>query len=241
MGTFQDRYKDCAAAIDAAVNAVYTPGEMAGTGTYDLKAALNELIDKYGKPCVTEVIAAIVNENEHDGRFSEKNKAWARTFDPVELEDAKNSLRYSTVNTHRAVLDGLTRHAREAHLRESLSGKAEQSADEKQYVWRIDINGELDNAKCKLWEYDSAGILSNLIYTRTINSTDGKTIENDLKEFTRRGALEPLRAPIVYIGDKPPQPAKAEKPSIHDRLKTATEAAAEQKAPDKALNRDLEK
>jgi hypothetical protein len=48
----------------------------------------------------------------------------------------------------------------------------------------------------------------------------------------------------LFRYNEPPVKAQtkgeAEKPSIRDRLKTATEAAAEQKAPDKALKRELE-
>jgi hypothetical protein len=102
--------RKCANAIDAAVSAVRTPGEMAGTATFDLKAALKTLISEFGSERVNAVLAAIVTNNSFDGRYSEANKKWAESiFNPP-----VDALRYCTVNTHPVVLDGLVSKARTA-------------------------------------------------------------------------------------------------------------------------------
>jgi hypothetical protein len=111
--TFTQLHKECASAIDETLNAVRTPGKTAGTATYDLNTALNNLNSKFGDECVSVVLAAIVAKNDYDGRYSNANKVWANGFDTVEIEDTQHSIRYCTVNTHPTVLDGLVSKVRE--------------------------------------------------------------------------------------------------------------------------------
>lgn len=122
--------KECAAAIDGAVAAEYTPGEMAGTGIYKLDAALKTLTDKFGTESVNAVLAAIVNQHDYDGRYSQTNKDWAKSIDTVSYED----IRYCTVNTHPAVLDGLVSKVRKAD--------AERQAKKPSLLGKLDDNKE---------------------------------------------------------------------------------------------------
>jgi hypothetical protein len=139
--TFAEQRKACANAIDSIISEVRTDGEMAGTATYDLKSALNTLNNKFGKECVAEVLAAIVSAHDYDGRYSQKNKAWAAAFDSVTIEDTQHSIRYCTVNTHPTILDGLVSKIREA---------AEKAKDE-----RPDFLEKLDKHKQKSEQYNA--------------------------------------------------------------------------------------
>jgi hypothetical protein len=115
--SYSQRHAECASDIDAVAHKHYTPGEPAGTGMYDTKAVFAELGRKHGEDIAIPVLAAIVNRYDYDGRISGANKAWAKTFDVVEMEDVQHSLRYCTVDTHLTVLNALADKAREAHVR----------------------------------------------------------------------------------------------------------------------------
>ena len=74
---WRDSYKencDCARAIEKAINSAYD---------YQ-KSCLNDcaapVIEQYGFDRVNWVLANTVQQKMHDGRFSMKNKAWARQF-----------------------------------------------------------------------------------------------------------------------------------------------------------------
>ncbi|GHV17136.1 hypothetical protein FACS189425_02750 [Clostridia bacterium] len=101
--------KECGNAIDAALGAVRTPGELAGTSRYDFKTALANLNGRFGEERVTAVLAAIIANNDSDGRYSNANKKWsAGVFDkPVD------ALKYCDIKTHQTVLDGLVSKVRE--------------------------------------------------------------------------------------------------------------------------------
>ncbi|GHV11321.1 hypothetical protein FACS1894219_02280 [Clostridia bacterium] len=129
-----EQHKECASAIDDAVSAVRVSGEMAGTATYNFNTALNNLNSKYGSECVSAVLAAIIARSDHDGRYSNGNKAWAKAFDSVEMEDVQHSIRHSTVSTHPTVLDGLVSKARELQVAAQKSEQTKPSSTKNKKV-----------------------------------------------------------------------------------------------------------
>lgn len=84
----------------------------------DCKAAVHAVVRKFGYDRTLYVLAATVRDKEHDGRFSYKNKDWARTI-PV-FEDADriggDRNREFVVQSHPALVDGFVTTARHEYL-----------------------------------------------------------------------------------------------------------------------------
>ena len=67
---------------------------------YNLKQAAATVIEEHGAEKVSRTLAEYISRHDYDGRISEKNKEWAKSFDIPEN-------RYPPVfHTHPAVLDG---------------------------------------------------------------------------------------------------------------------------------------
>ena len=60
------------------------------------EAAVRDVVQKFGYERTFFVLAATVQNHEHDGRYSRSNKDWART---VPIFDSKRSIEYA-VNSH---------------------------------------------------------------------------------------------------------------------------------------------
>ena len=86
--------------------------------SFDCKAAVHAVVKKFGYDRTLYVLAATVRDKEHDGRFSYKNKDWARTI-PV-FEDADriggDRNREFVVQSHPALVDGFVTTARHEYL-----------------------------------------------------------------------------------------------------------------------------
>lgn len=93
---------DCAEAIDKAIH-----DSNYELYRYDLNTAAKKVIGEYGAERVAWVLAATLQNLEHDGRFSRNNKDWGKGFS-VPYEKSI----YYTVKTHPAVLDGFINTAR---------------------------------------------------------------------------------------------------------------------------------
>lgn len=93
LDRYHESYKlneDCCASIARAINdSNYEPNH------YDLKHAAERVLHTYGNKRVLWVLAATVQQNLHDGRYSSTNKDWASTFHIPMLGG-----RYPTVNSH---------------------------------------------------------------------------------------------------------------------------------------------
>jgi hypothetical protein len=74
---------------------------------YDLDSAAQKVIAEYGAERVAWVLAATLQNLEHDGRFSRYNKNWGKGFSIPRERSI-----YYTVKTHPAVLDGFIDSAR---------------------------------------------------------------------------------------------------------------------------------
>ena len=99
--------RECAKAINDAIQtnnyALYR---------YDLKAAVQTVVDEYGFERMNWVLANTLWHYDYDGRFSRDNKEWAKGF-------AIPSAEYNDflITTHPAVLDGFIDQARMAVLK----------------------------------------------------------------------------------------------------------------------------
>ncbi|SHJ20173.1 Protein of unknown function [Geosporobacter subterraneus DSM 17957] len=89
---------------------------------YDLDSAAQKVIAEYGAERVAWVLAATLQNLEHDGRFSRYNKDWGKGF-----SIPKERSIYYTINTHPTVLDGFIDVARkEFAALEKSAPKAEK-------------------------------------------------------------------------------------------------------------------
>jgi hypothetical protein len=95
---------DCANAIDKAVKENYK-----GDFLYDLKTAVKSVIDEFGFDRINFVLASDLKNRDYDGRFSDENKKWARTFYFPQNEENT----HFAINTHPAILDGFIDRLRE--------------------------------------------------------------------------------------------------------------------------------
>jgi antirestriction protein ArdC len=96
---------ECAAAIDGAIRANSKPGPMAGTQYVDTEQALKDVVKQYGAERVKSVTAAVVADQDWDGRLSNTNKSWAKSVDsPVDKV---------YVRTHLSIFDGFVNKVRD--------------------------------------------------------------------------------------------------------------------------------
>ena len=117
----------CAEAIDKAISSHHDGY------SFDSEAAVRNVVAKFGYDRTLFVLAATVQNQEWDGRFSNSNKNWART---APIFDKKRSLEYS-VRSHPTLADAFVATARHEHLL-SLP------------LTKEDIKAEALNILCKL-------------------------------------------------------------------------------------------
>lgn len=98
--------RKCVMAIDEAIRACNY--EMY---RYKFSDAVKPVVDQFGFDRVNYVLAATVQHNENDGRYSRDNKRWAREF-------AVPHERYTqfVFDTHPTVIDGFIGSVRKAHV-----------------------------------------------------------------------------------------------------------------------------
>ena len=79
---------------------------------FESKAAVRDVVQKFGYERTLFVLAATVENNLHDGRYSSANKDWART---VPVFDSKRSGEYA-VRSHPVLVDAFLATARHEYL-----------------------------------------------------------------------------------------------------------------------------
>ena len=86
--------------------------------SFDCKAAVHAVVKKFGYDRTLYVLVATVRDKEHDGRFSYKNKDWARTVTVIEDADkiGGDRNREFVVQSHPALTDGFVTTARHEYL-----------------------------------------------------------------------------------------------------------------------------
>lgn len=96
----------CKREIDIAIGKYHS-----GT-SFDSKAAVQDVVKKFGYDRTLFVLAATVLNGEHDGRYSQANKNWART---VPVFDRERSSQYTAIS-HPVLVDSFVDTARHEYL-----------------------------------------------------------------------------------------------------------------------------
>ena len=111
----------CKEAIEAAVREHFD-------GMYLSRDAAKDVIETYGIDRVMFVLANTVQLQDWDGRYSPRNKAWAKTIP----NDNSDTVRYGyAVNSHPAVLDGFIDLVRMEQMRQPLTAADIQAEAER--------------------------------------------------------------------------------------------------------------
>ena len=71
--TMNEKYLSCKEVIEAAVSANYADSRL------DTKAAVAQVVERFGADRVAYILAITVKAKDHDGRISSASKAWAQT------------------------------------------------------------------------------------------------------------------------------------------------------------------
>ena len=113
--------RQCKESIEAAVREHFD-------GMYLSRDAAKDVIETYGIDRVMFVLANTVQLQDWDGRYSPRNKAWAKTIP----NDNSDTVRYGyAVNSHPAVLDGFIDLVRMEQMRQPLTAADIQAEAER--------------------------------------------------------------------------------------------------------------
>jgi len=128
----QNLNEECARAIEKAIqesnHALYR---------YDLQTASRKVVAEYGTERVVWVLSATLQMKEHDGRFGEDNKRWAKqtllprqyTPDGRSSQEVDMGVFQYSVGTHPAVLDGFVGVTRKLIAEHEHVGTREKRVD----------------------------------------------------------------------------------------------------------------
>ena len=97
MAKFTD-LKECKQTVQSAIAENFD-------GTHLKPDFIDDLIRRYGLETLLYLCALTIAGHEWDGRYSRRNKEWARSIEFEERESVRWQLE---LNTHPAVLDGVT-------------------------------------------------------------------------------------------------------------------------------------
>lgn len=126
----RDFNRDCARAIDEAINA-----SCYETNYYNLELAAMFVISLHGFERVNAVLAHQIQEHEYDGRYSATNKNWAKGFTFHENT-------HVFLNAHAILIEGFTTYARKLYEnmgagRLALYGREEYGESESKNGYEI--------------------------------------------------------------------------------------------------------
>jgi hypothetical protein len=96
---------ECACAVDSAINASCYERDQ-----YNLELAAMSVVQQYGFSRVNAVLAHNLQTHESDGRYSRRNKEWAKGFS---LKDG--AFHYSYMSAHPILLEDFTKYARKLY------------------------------------------------------------------------------------------------------------------------------
>ena len=104
----------CKEAIEQTISAHYAENRL------DTEAAVKDVLEKFGTERVQFILANTVQLQDWDGRYSRRNKEWAKTIP----NDNPETVRCGYVlNSHPAVLDGFIDLVREEQQRSRTQGE----------------------------------------------------------------------------------------------------------------------
>lgn len=122
----------CCNEIDKAISESFDGYRLSDDGA-------KRIIAEFGYDRTMWVLAASIKCNNHDGRFSEDNKAWARSVIPSHI--TKKEMEEYCSDCHPAVLNGFTEQVREKYAELGLLGSKQcvQSAEPQDYTNKLVI------------------------------------------------------------------------------------------------------
>ena len=226
--------RDCAAAIDKAIN-----DSCYELYHYDMKSAVKSVIAEYGEKRVEWVMAAMIQRHDYDGRYSDSNKTWARSF-PIPREqhygDSRPLIPYYGSNAHPVLIDGFVDSLRE-HT-ERIPNEAKRIAA---------ALGKIEEPNSPSKTHFIAEVNADFLM-----SASSRDMEKLLRAIPYKGAsmstLKGQRGVFVFVGNENMQKARGtyvKKPSITGQLKedaarlAATKPAKEQTATKKKTEQEI--
>ena len=218
----------CAKAIDKAIASHHD------VYSFDSKAAVRDVVGKFGYDRTLFVLAATIQNKEWDGRFSPNNKNWART---VPVFDTKRSLEYS-VQSHPVHTDAFVATARHEQLL-SLP------------LTKEDIKAEALNILCKFQDTREPNSPSGTHYMAQVspdflaraNTKDTDRLMSMLPfQSLSLSTLEGRRGTYALISQDENrfQNLVLRKPSVRKKLQEKSEVSAATKSPGKNKSKGQE-
>ena len=216
----------CRQAIEAAISRTHDGYN------FESKAAVRDVVQKFGYERTLFVLAATVQNNQHDGRYSSANKNWAMT---VPVFDSKRSLEYS-VRSHPVLVNAFLDTARHEHLL-SLP------------LTKEDIKAEALNILCKFQDarqpnspngtHYMAQISPDFLARASTKDTDRLMAMLPFQSLTLSG-LEGRKGTFALISQDENRFQKLvlRKPSVRKKLQ---EQSADHKPPTKKKSKDQER
>ena len=156
------------------------------------------VLEEYGAERVAFILANTIRHLEHDGRFSDGNKAWAKGYViPENINQGRDMNADYVVSSHPAVLNGFIRLARDWMLEHGVRKETKMQIDERTKgfiadghfgTWHTaetkEINGELFyRMEHKAYGDSVASIIVN---------QQGELVAEDLEHGFDQGAMEAI-------------------------------------------------
>ena len=202
---------------------------------FESKAAVRDVVQKFGYERTLFVLAATVENNLHDGRYSSANKDWART---VPVFDSKRSSEYA-VRSHPVLVDAFLATARHEYLL-SLP------------LTKEDIKAEALNILCKFQGAREPNSPSGTYYMAQISPDF--LARAKAKDTDRLMAMLPFQSlsfstlegrrgtyALITKDENRFQKLVLRKPSVRKRLQEKSDEAAAPKPPKKSRGREQER
>lgn len=203
--------------------------------SFDSKAAVRDVVQKFGYERTLFVLAATVRNHEHDGRYSRSNKDWART---VPVFDTERSIQYAA-RSHPVLVDAFLTTARHEHLL-SLP------------LTKEDIKAEALNILCKFQDAREPNSPSGTHYMAQVSPdflARAKTKDTDklismlpfqtlaLSNLEGRKGIYAL----ISRNENRFQPLVLRRPSVKKKLEEKAAVSAAPKSPDKNKSKGQER
>ena len=202
---------------------------------FESNSAVRDVVQKFGYERTLFVLAATVENNLHDGRYSSANKDWAMT---VPVFDSKRSFEYA-VRSHPVLVDAFLTTARHEHLL-SLP------------LTKEDIKAEALNILCKFQDAREPNSPNGTHYMAQVSPdflARAKTKDTDRLmamlpfQSLSLSKLEGRKGTYALIRKEENrfQPLVLRRPSVKKKLEEKATVSAAPKSPDKNKSKGQER
>jgi len=236
-GSFLESYRInglCRFAIEEAINSGYQDNTLSST-------AAKDVISQFGEERVAYVLANSIQQKNWDGRISDDNKAWAKSYE-IPADGAES---FAVTAVHPGLLNVFTNQFRaeieQVHVAEMPIAKmtptdrkikdAVMDVLKDQIAYRND--GMMSQYKASDQSFRTLADHQVKIDGDTVtqNSEPIFAIQRRISERKTKGCYRELTPKLEFI--------KRERPSIHEKLKTA--AAQQVSKPTQAKKKEMER